>query len=237
MGAVSGVHPRPAAGGSSGFEKHFFRRDAQGETERAVAIVRETPVVAGAEDHARGGLDGFVARAGDLEVNQVCRFRRISRSSMRREEMNMMWKARRSPSRPSPTARRGKGQFCGSARHTLSARHPRRALKFLNKGTAECKGSARGKSRNSVSVFSSATPAAKSASVWYMSLSLFSPRLMSRVTFLFSAFLLAALTAGAQTSRISGPMDETRRVTLAGHIHPRARVENDQGRVSGRLMP
>jgi len=54
---------------------------------------------------------------------------------------------------------------------------------------------------------------------------------MSRVTSLLSALLIAALAAGAQPSRISRPIDQTRRVILGGHIHPLARVENDQGRV------
>jgi uncharacterized protein (TIGR03437 family) len=54
---------------------------------------------------------------------------------------------------------------------------------------------------------------------------------MSRVTSLFSALLIAALAARAQPSRISRPIDPTRRVTLGGHLHPLARAESDQGRV------
>jgi uncharacterized protein (TIGR03437 family) len=36
----------------------------------------------------------------------------------------------------------------------------------------------------------------------------------------------------AQPSRISGPIDNTRRIALRGHVHPQARAEFDQGRVS-----
>ena len=42
---------------------------AEGEAQRAVAIVGEEPVVAGLEHHAGGGLNGFVSGAGDLEID------------------------------------------------------------------------------------------------------------------------------------------------------------------------
>ena len=45
-----------------------------------------------------------------------------------------------------------------------------------------------------------------------------------------------AATANAQPSRISERIDNTRRTVLTGHIHPQARPENDQGRVSPSLM-
>src|SRR5271165_2277693 len=45
---------------------------------------------------------------------------------------------------------------------------------------------------------------------------------------------LAALCGGAlaQPSRIAGEIDNKQRVTLTGHLNPRAPAENDQGRVS-----
>ena len=44
----------------------------------------------------------------------------------------------------------------------------------------------------------------------------------------------AALPA-AQPSRIAGPIDNRKRVSLRGHIHPKALPENDQGRVDASL--
>jgi len=41
--------------------------------------------------------------------------------------------------------------------------------------------------------------------------------------------------AGAQQSRINQPIDSTQRVTLRGHIHPKATPENDRGRVAPSL--
>ncbi|HLK67114.1 MAG TPA: protease pro-enzyme activation domain-containing protein [Bryobacteraceae bacterium] len=41
--------------------------------------------------------------------------------------------------------------------------------------------------------------------------------------------------SAAQLSRISGPVDNTKRVFLKGHIHPSAVPENDQGRVEASL--
>ncbi len=55
---------------------------------------------------------------------------------------------------------------------------------------------------------------------------------MSKVTCLFSAFLLALQIGGAQPNRIAGSIDETHRVTLRGHLHPRALAASDQGRVA-----
>lgn len=50
-------------------------------------------------------------------------------------------------------------------------------------------------------------------------------------------FALAALALNAlgQQSRITKTIDSRQRITLAGHIHPKARPENDQGRVSPSL--
>src|ERR1700683_5577531 len=58
---------------------------------------------------------------------------------------------------------------------------------------------------------------------------------MSKVTSLFSAFLLAVQIGGAQSSRIAGPIDETHRVSLRGHLHPLALAANDPGRVAASL--
>ena len=52
---------------SHGLEQHVFRSYAQGQAQRAVAIVGKEPIVAGLEEHARGGLNGLMAGTGDLE--------------------------------------------------------------------------------------------------------------------------------------------------------------------------
>src|SRR5580704_2235715 len=49
--------------------------------------------------------------------------------------------------------------------------------------------------------------------------------------------LIASVAAGcggalAQPSRIAGEIDNKQRVTLTGHVNPRALAENDLGRVS-----
>jgi uncharacterized protein (TIGR03437 family) len=44
-----------------------------------------------------------------------------------------------------------------------------------------------------------------------------------------------AVTASAQQARIAGPVNNLQRMTLQGHIHPNARAEFDQGRVSPSL--
>jgi uncharacterized protein (TIGR03437 family) len=46
------------------------------------------------------------------------------------------------------------------------------------------------------------------------------------------ALLLFAFSTYAQQSRITQPVNNQQRVTLTGHIHPKARAANDQGRVS-----
>ena len=46
---------------------------------------------------------------------------------------------------------------------------------------------------------------------------------------------LFTMRAGAQQSRISTPIDNSRRTALIGHLHPKALPENDQGRVSPSL--
>ena len=48
-------------------EEHLERRDADSEAERAVAVVREQPVVAGAKMQAGGDEDRLVAGPADLE--------------------------------------------------------------------------------------------------------------------------------------------------------------------------
>ena len=62
---------RPPELGSSfdadGREQHVERRDAELQAQRAIAVVREEPVVARPEDHAGGDEDGLVAGAADLE--------------------------------------------------------------------------------------------------------------------------------------------------------------------------
>jgi len=51
------------------------------------------------------------------------------------------------------------------------------------------------------------------------------------MTRLFIAILILAAAAAAQPSRIERAIDSRQRHTLAGHLHPQARVEDDQGRV------
>ena len=62
---------RPPLAGSSfdadRREQHLERRDAEREAERAIAVVREEPVVAGAQVQTGGDQHGFVTGAADLE--------------------------------------------------------------------------------------------------------------------------------------------------------------------------
>src|SRR5712692_176530 len=57
--------------GSNGLEKHFERRDAQHQAERAIAVVGVKPINARTkkQPHCRG--HGFVAGTGNLEENLV----------------------------------------------------------------------------------------------------------------------------------------------------------------------
>ena len=48
-------------------------------------------------------------------------------------------------------------------------------------------------------------------------------------------FLIFAPGVLAQSSRISRSIDRARRITLAGHLHPKALAQNDQGRVAPSL--
>src|SRR6185369_14819214 len=51
------------------------------------------------------------------------------------------------------------------------------------------------------------------------------------------AFIVSLPSANllAQRSRINGKIDNTRRVALRGHLHPKARVEDDQGPVAATM--
>lgn len=64
----------------------------------------------------------------------------------------------------------------------------------------------------------------------------FSARLAGPFLFRFAvaafALLLFVTSTYAQQSRITQPVNNQQRVTLSGHIHPKARPANDQGRVS-----
>ncbi len=66
---------RPPDAGSSfdptAGEQHLVGRHADGEAQRAVAIVGVEPVVAGFELHAGGDENGLVAGTADLEVDQA----------------------------------------------------------------------------------------------------------------------------------------------------------------------
>ncbi len=56
-------------GGADRLQELSGRADAQGEAEGAVAIVREKPVVAGAQVHCRSHQQGFMPGTGDLKVD------------------------------------------------------------------------------------------------------------------------------------------------------------------------
>ena len=68
-------HLTPARRGiifrSDSGEQHLVRRHADGEAQRAVAIIGVEPVVAGFELHAGGDENGLVAGTADLEVDQA----------------------------------------------------------------------------------------------------------------------------------------------------------------------
>src|SRR5437764_15139562 len=62
------------AGSANGTEQVIFGSHAQHEAQRAVTIIRIKPVVTRPENKARGGLDGLVSSAADLEKDAVLTF-------------------------------------------------------------------------------------------------------------------------------------------------------------------
>lgn len=56
-----------------------------------------------------------------------------------------------------------------------------------------------------------------------------------RTVALLVGFLIFTFSTMAQQNRVTVRIDNSRRTTLAGHIHLNARAENDQGRVSPSL--
>jgi len=58
---------------ADGLQQSFQRRDAEHQAQGAVAIVRVGPVNTGTKKQAHCGSDGFVAGAGNLEVDYVWR--------------------------------------------------------------------------------------------------------------------------------------------------------------------
>jgi len=56
---------------ADGLQQSFQGRDPQHQAQGAVAIVRVGPVNAGTKKQAHGSGDGFVAGAGNLEVNFI----------------------------------------------------------------------------------------------------------------------------------------------------------------------
>ncbi len=60
-------------------------------------------------------------------------------------------------------------------------------------------------------------------------------RLVRQIAVLSVTACVATIHVQAQQRRITRPIDNTRRFTLAGHVPPRARAEFDQGRVSPSL--
>jgi subtilase family serine protease len=57
-----------------------------------------------------------------------------------------------------------------------------------------------------------------------------------KLTVIAAILTLPALAAPAQHNRITGRIDNTRRATLKGHIHPLALAANDQGRADASLQ-
>src|SRR5450755_3562190 len=57
----------------------------------------------------------------------------------------------------------------------------------------------------------------------------------ARSALVIAALCLLAAAADAQQSRISKAVDNQQRFVLNGHIHPKARPEDDQGRVAPSL--
>jgi uncharacterized protein (TIGR03437 family) len=60
-------------------------------------------------------------------------------------------------------------------------------------------------------------------------------RALIRIAATFSLFALAAALPGEQLNRVTETIDDQQRIALHGHMHPKARPENDQGRVSPSL--
>ena len=58
---------------------------------------------------------------------------------------------------------------------------------------------------------------------------------LTRFSVLLVAAGIGATIANAQQSRITAEINEGQRLTLPGHVHPKARPENDLGRVSPSL--
>src|ERR1700732_3568775 len=71
MGGHLAAAGRGIGFGSYGREQHIFRRHTQSETQRAIAIIGEKPVVAGLEQQAGSSLNGFVSGARDLEIDFI----------------------------------------------------------------------------------------------------------------------------------------------------------------------
>ena len=72
MAPVGGHLPAARAGivrRADGLQQHVIGGDTQGQTQRAVAIVGEEPVVAGLQGKSRSHADGFMPGAGNLEEN------------------------------------------------------------------------------------------------------------------------------------------------------------------------
>ena len=60
--------------GSNGLQEHVCRGYAESEAKRAVAIVREKPVVTGLESKGSANLESLVAGGGDLEKGLLLAF-------------------------------------------------------------------------------------------------------------------------------------------------------------------
>jgi uncharacterized protein (TIGR03437 family) len=58
---------------------------------------------------------------------------------------------------------------------------------------------------------------------------------IARASALLLGFFIFTFSTMAQESRITRQIDNSRRLTLTGHLHPQARPESDQGRVSPSL--
>src|SRR5258708_18542794 len=58
-----------AGGGAHRLKKHFIRLGTQGQAQRAIAVIRVEPVIAGPERRASGTTSVFVSSSRQLEVD------------------------------------------------------------------------------------------------------------------------------------------------------------------------
>ena len=60
--------------GAYSLEQHFIRRDAEGQTQGAIAIIRIDPIVARSQAHAGSHFDRFMSGSADLKIDAILPF-------------------------------------------------------------------------------------------------------------------------------------------------------------------